>query len=200
MTQMDDMNAAAILAAFATQAVVNKTSSKSSPLLSAVNKLGDHSVPGSPPHTRSPQIEPPSPARGSVKKRGPVSKLDGAYFPHKLFRIIANSKFLKWVDDGNFQICNYEGLLNEWKEQINEIKEQTMKDELRKHNFIRNRKLEKEKGAASGEIWYHREDYFRRGQPQLLESIKRKYRSTKRGRTSDDGGDIDDEGSIVPTN
>jgi hypothetical protein len=124
-----------------------------------------------------------SPKRLSVKKRGPVSKLEGAYFPHKLYRISQTSQYLRWIDDENFKIVSYEGLVLEWKTQVNEIKEQTIKDELRKHNFIRNRRLEKEEGFMNGEIWYHRDALFRRGQEGTLEQIKRKYRpSSKRGK------------------
>ena len=185
---MDDSTAAQILATFSTHPVVHDPSPHQ-----------DRHVPTSPLHLSSPHtdttlslahpLQLASPKRTNVKKRGPLSKLDGAYFPHKLFRIIGNSKFLKWVDESNFQIFNYDGLLTEWKEQINEIKEQTMKDELRKHNFIRNRKLEKERGIAAGEIWFHRDELFRRGHEDLLDHIKRKYRPSKRGRTSSEEGE-----------
>lgn len=125
-----------------------------------------------------------------VKKRGPVSKLDGAYFPHKLYRIISSGSSLRWVDEYNFMIVSYEQLLQEWRELVNDIKEQTMKDELRKHNFIRNRKMEKERGGQGGEIWYHRESLFQQGKEHLLDEIKRKYRSAKKIKPVDEGPDL----------
>lgn len=136
----------------------------------------------------------------AIRKRGPVSKIDGAYFPNKLYHVAQTSKNLQWVDDVNFKILSYNGLVEEWAEQVNSIKEQTIKDELRKHNFIRNRKLEKEMDVVDGEIWFHRDSLFRRGHEEYLEQIKRKYRpkrvkSTETASTASQGVQTSDPSS-----
>jgi len=76
-------------------------------------------------------------------KRGPASKLENAYFPDKLYRVLSQSKHAYWSNANNIAFVDYGGFINEWKEIVGEIKEQTLKDELRKHGFVRSTKLER---------------------------------------------------------